>query len=305
MIEFLLRILAAVGKTDQRTCRDCACSLRAHRAIALKGVADLDHTAVVMRTDGDAAAHVDDDEVQVLVLLAVLLRIAACLCLLVQRMEDAGSLDELRSGIPCHICHLIGADGINDKGRNTDRVCDLTGQDAAKVRGVLSAVADREVVDEVIVHGIGAARDRTDQAAAADDDIKALHIDVLALKERENDVLSEILLGDDGIKLSDLLRGVAEGLVHDKGLILEDTDLRGGGSGVDNQTSDGHVVLLLSGLNQSQPVFFSSSATTAATAMELTLTSTVSERLVRTTGALVPMRMLPLTTPGTMWTIAL
>ena len=50
---------------------------------------------------------------------------------------------------------------------------------------------------------------------------------------------------------------------------------------------------------------FSPSATTAARAMEFTLVSKVSERLVRMAGTLVPVRMQPFFTPGTVCTRAL
>ena len=53
--------------------------------------------------------------------------------------------------------------------------------------------------------------------------------------------LAYLAISDAGV-LGDLLGGVAQRFFKQQGLILEHTDLGGGGAGIDDQSFDGHCV---------------------------------------------------------------
>ena len=138
-------------------------------ALAVQCVLGVHHAALHVGADGNAAAHVADDEVQLLILLALLLGEALGHGLLVQGVENADTLEQGMTGIARHIGHLIDDHGVHDVGGDAQLVADLAGDQAAQVGGVLTLNADGAVRDHVVVDGVGAAADGTQQTAAAAD----------------------------------------------------------------------------------------------------------------------------------------
>ena len=242
---------------------------------------------MVVGTDGNAAAHVDDDKVQILVALAVLLGKAAGHGLLVQGVEDGAAGQFRHAGDAGLVGQLVDNDGVNDVAGDAQAVADLAGQDAAQVGSVLALDAGLQVSQQSVADGVGAAGDGLEQAAAADDDVQALGGAVLLFQKVQDDGLAEILLVDDTGVLGDLLRGMAQGFLKQQGLVLKNTNLGRGRTRVDDQCFNRHLKRLL--------LFYSAkpAATTAARAMELTFVWKESERLVRMAGTLVPVRMQP------------
>ena len=193
-----------------------------------------------MGAHGDAAAHVNDDQVQLLIAKAVLLGVAASHRLLVQGVEDAAAGQFGHTGDTGNVSQLVHHHGVNDKGRNANLVPNLPGEDSAQIGGVLTLYAGFQIGKQSVGDGVGAAGDGLEQAAAADDHVEGLDVAVLLLEEVQDDVLAEVLLVDDGGVLGDLLGGMAKRLLEQKSLVLEHAHLGGGGTGIDNQALDRH-----------------------------------------------------------------
>ena len=299
LVDLLLGVLTAEAHLDQIADRHGTAALGAEAALAVQNIVDVNDLAVVMGADRDTAAHVDDDEVQLVVALAVLLGKAAGNGLLVQRMENRAAGQLRHTGNARLIGQFIDDDGVNDVAGHAEGVADLAGKDAAQIGGMLPLNTGLQVSQQGIADGIGAARNGLEQAAAADNDIQRLGVAVLLLQEVENYLLAEILLINDAGILGDLLGGVAQRFFKQQGLILKHADLGGGGAGIDDQSFDGHDKCLLFLHSLASPkgegifYWFSPAATTAASAIELTLVWKESLRLVRMAGTLVPVRMQP------------
>ena len=167
-----------------------------------------------------------DDEVQILILLALLLGEALGHGLLVQSVENADALEQGVAGIAGHVCHFIDDHRVDDVGGDAQLVADLAGDQAAQVGGVLPLHADGAVLD---------------QTAAAGDGGEGAGVEALLAQRLHYQVAAPVLLGGDSVELGDLLRTVAQGLVEEKLLILIDTDLGGGGAGIDYKNSVRHV----------------------------------------------------------------
>ena len=190
--------------------------------------------------DRDAAAHVDDDQVQILVAGAVLLGVAAGHRLLVQGMEDGAAGQFGHTGQPGLVGQLIHHDGVDDVAGLAQRVPDLPGQDAAQVGGVLALHPLLKVGQQSVADSVGAAVDGLEQAAPPDDDVEGVGVAVLLLQKVQDDPLAEVLLGDDAGIFGDLLSGMAEGLLKQEGLVLKDAHLGGSRAGIDDQRFDRH-----------------------------------------------------------------
>ena len=155
-------------------------------------------------------------------------------------MEDADALEQGVAGVAGHIGQLIHHHGVHDVGGNTQLIADLAGDQAAQVGGVLALNTDGAVADQVVVDGVGAAADGTQQAAAAADRRQGAGVEALLAQRPHHQIAAPVLLGGDGVELGNVLRTVAQGLVKEQLLILIDTDLGGGGAGVDDENSVRH-----------------------------------------------------------------
>ena len=201
---------------------------------------------MVVGTDGNAAAHVDDDKVQILVALAVLLGKAAGHGLLVQGVED-GAAGQLRHAGNAGLGgQFVNHHGVHDVAGHTQGIADLPGQDAAQVGGVLALDAGLQVSQQGVADGVGAAGNGLEQTAAADDDVQALGVAVFLFQEVQDDLLAEVFLVNDAGVFGNLLGGMTQRFLEQQGLVLEHANLGGGGAGVNDQRFDGHDIFSLS-----------------------------------------------------------
>ena len=101
------------------------------------------------------------------------------------------------------------------------------------------------LLQKLLRHGVGAAGDGLEHAAAAYYHVQALDIELLCLQKVSDDFLAEILLVYDIGELTDLLRGMPQRLLEQQCLVLEHADFRGGRTGIYDQTFYGHLIFLL------------------------------------------------------------
>ena len=188
-----------------------------------------------MRADGVAAAHVADDDVDLVIAAADGLGIAAGHGLLVQAVELALT-DELGvAGVAGDGDQLVDDGGVDGVGGDAPHLGQLVAHERAEVAGVLAAGTLKAVLDHGVVDGIGAAGDGTQNAAAAGDCVEGLAVEAALLEAVQNDIGAELRLIGDVVIGRELINRVAQGLLEQLVLILEDSDLRGRGAGVDYQ----------------------------------------------------------------------
>ena len=234
-------VLAGEALLHQLTGGQGAGALGREGTLAVQRVLGVHHAALHVSADGNAAAHVADDEVQLLILLALLLGEALGHGLLVQSVENADALEQGVAGIAGHVCHFIDDHRVDDVGGDAQLVADLAGDQAAQIGGVLSLHADGAVLDHVVVDSVCTAANGAQQTAAAGDGGEGAGVEALLAQRLHYQVAAPVLLGGDSVELGDLLRTVAQGLVEEKLLILIHTDLGGGGAGIDYKNSVRHV----------------------------------------------------------------
>ena len=186
-----------------------------------------------------------DDQVQILVVLAVLLGEALGHGLLVQGVENADALEQGMAGIAGHVGQLVHHHGVDDVGGDAQRIADLAGDDAAQIGGMLALHADGAVVHQIVVDSVGAAADGTQQTAAAGNGRQGVDIEILLPQRLQHQLATPVLLGGDGVELGDILGAVTQGLVKQQSLVLIDTDLGGSGTGIDNKDLERHFLFLL------------------------------------------------------------
>ena len=235
-----LGVLAGEALLHQLTGGQRARALGREGTLAVQRVLGVHHAALDMGADGNAAAHVADDEVQILILLALLLGEALGHGLLVQSVENADALEQGVAGIAGHVCHFIDDHRVDDVGGDAQLVADLAGDQAAQIGGVLPLHADGAVLDHVVIDSVCTAANGTQQAAAAGDGGQGAGVEALLAQRLHYQVAAPVLLGGDGVELGDVLCAVAQGLVKQQRLVLVYTDLGGGGAGVDHKNSERH-----------------------------------------------------------------
>ena len=198
---------------------------------------------MLMRADGRAAAHVNDDDIDVLIGLAHGLRPAPCHRLLVQRMVDGHTLHLRNTGNPRNRLELIHNDGVHDIGRDTQRITNLPCKNAAEIRCVLSLYALLQILLELVRHAVCASRNGTQQAAASYNEVQGLQVNVLLPERVEDELLAEILLRVNAVVLVDLLGRMTERLIQDLLLVVEDADFGRRGTGIDDQAAKCHSAI--------------------------------------------------------------
>ena len=194
---------------------------------------------------GHTAAHVADDEVQVLILLAHLLGVALGHGLLVQGVELADPLDQGMAGIAGNGLQLVHHGGVGNEGGDAQLVADLPGDEAAQIAGVLTLDACYAVGQQGIGGGVGAATNGLYQAAPGADGGELLHVEVVFGQGLLHQLLTPPLLVGNGGELCDLLGGMTQGFVKEQGVVFKHADLGRGGAGVDNKNVIRHSDFLL------------------------------------------------------------
>lgn len=163
------------------------------------------------------------------------LGIAAGHGLLVQAVELALT-DELGvAGVAGDGDQLVDDGGVDGVGGDAPHLGQLVAHERAEVAGVLAAGTLKAVLDHGVVDGIGTAGDGTQNAAAAGDCVEGLAVEAALLEAVQNDIGAELRLIGDVVIGRELINRVAQGLLEQLVLILEDSDLRGRGAGVDYQ----------------------------------------------------------------------
>ena len=127
-----------------------------------------------MRADGDAAAHVGNDEVERVIGLSDVLGVALGDGLLVERVEDGAAREVRMAGQVRDVGHFVDHGRVNDERGLSDLLADLRGKDAAEVADVRAEAALAQVAQHLVVDGVGSAGDRMHQTAAADHGVEAL-----------------------------------------------------------------------------------------------------------------------------------
>jgi len=129
----------------------------------------VDGAAMLVGGDGDAAAHVGDDEAEVGVGAALFGGEALGDGLGVEGMADGGSADEGGAGDAGAGLPLVDGDGIDDVGVDAGGPGELEGEEGAEVGGVLATAGEMEFLDHGVVNEVGSAGEGGKEAAAAGD----------------------------------------------------------------------------------------------------------------------------------------
>ena len=162
-----------------------------------------------MSAYGNASTHVNNDQVQGVVRNAFFIGITLCNRFLVQRVEDAGPGKFGNAGISRDRHKLIYDYGIYDIRRCADGIPDFFCKDAAQIRSMLSLDAHFQIFQQIVRNGISASCHGFEHAAASDDDIEGVHIEIFFLHQIQNNVFPEIFLVYDRSIPGDLFRRVS------------------------------------------------------------------------------------------------
>ena len=173
-----------------------------------------------------------NDEVQVLVALAVLLGIAAGDGALVQGVPDALALEHGQTADAGIIVQFVGHDGIGDVAGATQALGNLIGDDTTQVACVL-VFAGIGGLNHVLINGINTTGQGLGQAAAGDNGIK-FYRDSSILQLVQNHFTAEVKLVSNLGKWGQLLGCMADNFNQAGLAVLNDSHLSGGRSGIDN-----------------------------------------------------------------------
>ena len=235
--ELLQRVAAAEAQADQFAGRLAARALRAERTLAVQAVVHVDVAALGVGADRDAAAHVADDQVQVLVERLVLARIAARGGDLVERMADDLAPDRLHARDLHALGGLVHHHRVDDESRLARPLDQLAGDQRAQVRRVIRSVPGQQVVAHPVVHVVGAVRDRPEQATATGHGVQVVHRQPVFGQGAQHQVLAHGVLLDDPLAFERMQfgRGVLDLGRERLDIPFVQGDLRAGRAGVDGQ----------------------------------------------------------------------
>ena len=241
-LQLSLGVLTGEAHIHDSIGRQGACALGREGALAVQCVLGIHNAALHMSAHGHTAAHVADDQVQILILFAHFLGVALGNGLLIQGVELAHAEDRGITGIARHIAHLIHNGGIGNERGDAQLVTDLLGDQAAQIAGVLTLYACDAVGQQGVGGGIGTAADGLDQTAASGNSIQLLGVEMVLGQRFQYQLLAPFLLSGNGVELGDFFGGVTQGLVKEQLLVLKHADLGGSGAGIDNQNLIRHDV---------------------------------------------------------------
>lgn len=225
----LLGVFARKADLHQPFGRQGAGTLGRQRPVAVECVVRVDHPAAAVGADRDAAAHVRDDEVRILITEPRFFAVQTRRGFLVEGMEDRAAGTFRQTADAGHVLHFVHHDGIGDVGLDTRHACDFVGDQTAEVRSVLHLSVD-EVVAHGVVHFVNACGDGLDQSAAADDGRQLADVESLFGERFEDDLAApRQLVGDVGVGC-DLLGRMTQREVEQRTFVFEKCYLRGGGT---------------------------------------------------------------------------
>ena len=201
---------------------------------------------MVVHGKGDAATHVTDNKVLLLVFHAVFAAVSLGNLALVQGVPD-GLMGQLRqAGNTCHVVELIYYAWVNGEGTAALNLAGYTQRyQRTQVAGVMQSWVPR-VLNHLLVQLIYAALYRLHQASATHDNVE-VHLVALSLKLLQNLSLAVVeFVHDERIAAQFFERVVKRG-VHQQLLVLEDSHFSRNHSRVNGKYFHSH--LLISALN--------------------------------------------------------
>ena len=232
LLQFGLIVLAAASHLDKFGGIDAAATGGGEGTEAAECAVDFDTTAMGMDTHADAAAHVGDDEVEILIVLAQLAGIELGSHLLVEAVPDntfaarvevedgvAADFGELRTLVDDAGVGNIGAFKANLAGNGV-------ADEGAEVACMLALDAGMALFLHEVVDLVAAALAGTSEAAAAHDDGDFVGADAVAFHHVEDGSLAILELVSYFVEFLNLFDGVAEVFGEDLGLAFVDGSLR-------------------------------------------------------------------------------
>ena len=193
---------------------------------------------MMMCADGVAAAKMGNDYVRVLIANAVFLAVAPCDRLLVEAMEYSVPLDPGKASDLCYLLTLIDDNGVSDEIGLAILLSELTSENAAKAGSVAESGGKMlKVIQELIVDGIGSAAHGLYDTAPADESINGCNVDIVFLEQIPDELHTHRSLIDDVRILTEFLGRMADGTLIDAVFAVENSDLGGGGAGVDHKNA--------------------------------------------------------------------
>ena len=164
-------------------------------------VVAVDHASVLMGGDGDAAINMADDEVQLLIGVSQLFRMALCRFLDTQRMRNGMPVDAADACNPGQIRELVDDRGIERQDASAIFFLHLTGKLHAEIGHMIeTALLELCILNHLIIDFIDAAGHGVGTAATADNGIKAGKIQMVVPDKLPYDLVAIRKLIVDGVK---------------------------------------------------------------------------------------------------------
>ena len=146
----------------------CAAACGSHGTLALNDVITVDHLALLVGADGDAATDVAHDKVALVVALAHGMCVTYRGFLEVERMQVRIAVHALYAGHASEVAELVRVGWVDHECRLASLLCELIGELAAQLCGMLDAVGSTiGMVEHHVVDGIGATLERHQTTATA------------------------------------------------------------------------------------------------------------------------------------------
>ena len=227
-------------------------------AVAARALGAVHHAPGLMGGDGDAAVHMADDQVQILVALAQLFRVNGGNALLVQHMGLGTAVKPRNAGQTGIIPQLVYVGGVHGVHWLAVLAAQLVGQhDAQLCRVVAAALVGGGVLYQPLVDLHDSGSLRIGAAAPADEYIHVGGGHAVGLQKGKQYLLAHGHLVVGGGVFQQLRGIVEDALGVDVLLVFKVADLGGGGSGIDDQHFYGgvHGDNLLC-VNRQVPFFF-------------------------------------------------
>ena len=163
-------ILAFLEQIEHDRYGHAAEALGAVRAFAVYAVIDVNDHPAAMCADGDASAHMRHDDVCLIEFLAVLLAVTPYNRLLVEAVEYAGTLDAGKTGELGDWSSLVNDDRIGNKIGFIVFLAQLPCKYSAEAGGMGKCGGQVfEVIEQLIIYGIGSAEHGLYDTAPADE----------------------------------------------------------------------------------------------------------------------------------------
>ena len=225
-----------VDVVEQRQDGNAADARRRERAFAVRAHVAVDHAAVVMRADGDAAVDMGHDEIAVFIASAELVRMEFRDGLLVEHVGMGVAIDAFDARQTCVITVFIDVCRIQRIGVSAEFLREFPRQHDAELRGMLAAADGRHrVVVKPFVNGRHAAWLRIGAAAAADEYVDVRRRDAVVFQHVHDDIVAERHLVVHVGELQQDWRVMENAFFEERFFVFVKAYLRGGRARVDDK----------------------------------------------------------------------